>query len=128
MQDRLRRTGKELHRNDQAVTALGECFDIARGIRIIVERHTEFLDRRTEALLKIDVSVRWPEAATEFTAPDYFAGAIQQQGENLKGLLLQPYAKAVLAKFATGEISFKGAEAEDTRGVTQFMHDAMPFV
>jgi hypothetical protein len=49
---------------------------------------------------------------TDFLSRDDFSRLVQHQHENLKGLVLQPYANTLLAKLARSEIHFKHSEAD----------------
>ncbi|MGB2836464.1 MAG: hypothetical protein WBC30_12625, partial [Candidatus Sulfotelmatobacter sp.] len=58
-----------------------------------------------------------PEFLAQFLARHHIAGALQQQGQNLKRLLLQAKLGAVLAQFASGKIEFENTKPRDSAGV-----------
>jgi len=54
---------------------------------------------------------------TEQDLPDHVASALQEQGQNLKRLLLQTKLGAVLAQFAGGEVELEYSKTRDSAGV-----------
>src|SRR6266481_356151 len=54
---------RAFHRSNKTVATLGECFDVARGIRVIVQGGSYLADAQVQAVLKIH---------ERFAAPDLF--------------------------------------------------------
>jgi len=66
-------------------------------------------------VIKVNEGVGWPEGLSKFFAGHEFAGAAQQNCQNLKRLFLKLDLHAALAQFEFAQISLKGTEAEYLR-------------
>jgi hypothetical protein len=68
-------------------------------------------------VVEIHEGVGRPEFLAQLLARYNIASALQEQGENLKRLLLQTKPGAVLAQFAGGEVELEDSKTRDSAGV-----------
>jgi hypothetical protein len=66
-------------------------------------------------MFEIDESVAGPKPAAQLLPRDDLTRALEQDGQNLKGLLLQPNSRAALAQFSGAQVSFENPEANEAR-------------
>src|SRR5579863_4403702 len=99
---------------DEAVSAAGEGFDIAGARSGIPESFADLVYGGVEAVIEIDEGIGGPEFLADFFAGDDVAWALEEQGQDLKGLVLQAELRPVLAQLAGGQVKFEDAEADDS--------------
>jgi len=66
-------------------------------------------------VIEIDESVGRPDLLPQIFARNHAAGVFQQNGEHLKGLLLQAQASAVLAEFSSRQVHFEDGKTQKPR-------------
>lgn len=64
-------------------------------------------------MLKVHEGVGGPEGLAQLLPADQFAGVLQQNYEDLKGLLGQAETDTLLPKFLRREVCFKWAEGDE---------------
>ena len=74
-------------------------------------------------MVEVDEGVGGPELLLQLFARNHFAGAFEQQRQNLEGLALQAQLHAALAQFACAEIELEHSKARDPAVVLR--HDAV---
>jgi hypothetical protein len=74
-------------------------------------------------VVEVDEGVGRPEFLLQLFARDHLAGALQQQRQDLKWLLLQAQLDSVLAQFARVEIELKHSKARDSGAILR--HEAV---
>ena len=62
-------------------------------------------------MIDIDEGVR-PQPLLQFLPGHHFAGALQQDGQNLKGLAGEFQLHSALAQFSRGKVNFEGSEPD----------------
>ena len=97
---------------DEAVAALGERLDIAGAVGGVAEGFADLVDGGAEGVVEVDDGVTTPEAELEVFAGDDLSGALEERGENLKGLRLQLDAETGLPEFAALEVHLEEPEGE----------------
>jgi hypothetical protein len=106
----LQRPGSVSYRGDEAIADTGDGLDVAgRGGRV-PEGVAKFLDGLVEAVIEVDKDVGGPEALAEFVAGDDFAGALEEQSQELQRLLRQGEFGPVPAELPGFEIELKEAK------------------
>jgi hypothetical protein len=98
---------------DEAVTSAGESFHKAGIFGGVAESVPKPFDCSVEAVVEVYESVRRPEASMQFLASDELAGALQEEGQNVKGLVLESHLGAVPAEFAGAQVSFEDSELDN---------------
>ena len=88
------------------VAAAGDGFDETRILRRISQRLADLADRFVETVIKIHDRLR-PKLAMQFLPGHQLARLVQQHRQQLKRLLLQPDAFAVLGEFAGSKSASK---------------------
>ena len=83
----------------------------------VVQCGAQLLDRRIQTVIKFDKSTLGPEIATNLVASYYSSFRLQQENEQVKGLILQPYPHAFLEEFPRARVSLKDSEAISRRGL-----------
>ncbi len=101
----------QLHRRDETITPARYGLDIKRVLRILSQRGAQFLDRRVDAVLKIDVGPIRPEFLANLFSGHKFACPLEQEGKDLEGLFLKHDLAAIDCEFAKSEINLDWAEA-----------------
>ena len=96
---------------DEAVAAAGEGFDEAGVGGLVAEGLAEAVDGGVDAVFVVDEGAVGPELAGDLLAGEEFAGAAEEQAEDLEGLRVELDADALAAELAGGGVGFKGAEA-----------------
>jgi hypothetical protein len=64
-------------------------------------------------VVEIDKGVGRPEPLAEFLPGHQFARLFEEQGQNLKGLVLQFDSETVLSEFAGAQVQFEAGETEE---------------
>jgi hypothetical protein len=98
------------HLRNEAVAASGQSFNVARIVGRVSQRTPQLCDSDVDSLIEIAKALIWPYSATQLFPRNNFAGALQQNLQQLQWLLLHldPYAR--LAKFSGVESNFVGPE------------------
>jgi hypothetical protein len=68
-------------------------------------------------VVEIHEGVGWPQLLAQLFARDHLAGALEQQGQHLKGLLLQAQLRTILAQLARGEVQLEDSKPHKSAGV-----------
>ena len=63
------------------------------------------------AVVEVDESVGLPEAGAQVVAGNDLAGGLEEEGQDLEGLLLEFDAQAVAAKLSGAQVELEYAEA-----------------
>ena len=108
--------GLILQGSDESVALAGKSFDIPRLVRRVAERLAEFVDSGVETLLKIDESGALPEVILEFLATYYFAGALNEERQDLEGLALQPNTSPEFTQIPRDCFELEGSEGDSCVG------------
>src|SRR2546423_752956 len=76
------------YRSQEAVSAPGQSLNEARVIGVVAQRFAQLVDRPVETALEIHEGVGGPEFLLDLFPGHHLAGPVQQNGQNLKRLLL----------------------------------------
>jgi len=98
---------------DEPVTTPRHGFDKPGIFRGIPESIPHLADGTVDRVVEVDEGVAVPELIVDLFPRDYVAGALDQEAENLKWLLLNLDANAALPQFAGPEVQFEDAEMEN---------------
>jgi hypothetical protein len=101
-----------LKSGDEAIADAGNRLDVQRSIGGISERVTKLDHGFVEAAVEIDIDVGGPQLLPDFFAGDGLAGALEQDEQEIEGLLLKFDARAFLAEFVGARIDFEDTETE----------------
>jgi hypothetical protein len=101
------------HRHDEPIPASRQRLDKSRVIGGIAERFPQLIDRRIQAVVEIHEGVGRPALIAKFFACDHFARPLQQDREDLKGLLLQSDPYALLAHLSSAHVHLERSEPQD---------------
>src|SRR5579862_1782997 len=104
-----------VHRSDKSVPAAVEGFYITRILRFVTKGLAELLHGTVEAKIEINKRIAGPEPFLQFFPTHHSPGTFQQQGQNLKWLILQFDVHAPLAEFASLKIQLIRTEANHVR-------------
>ena len=96
---------------DEAVAAAGQGFDEAGAGGGVAEGFADAIDGGVDAVFGVDEGAVGPELAGDFFAGEEFAGAVEEQAEDLEGLGVELEADALAAELAGGGVGFEGSEA-----------------
>ena len=102
-----------IHLSDKPVTASRQRLNEPRRIGRVTQGIAESQDCVVEAHVKVHKSIRRPKLVAKLIPGNDFAGVLQQHGENLKGLLLQPESDPVFMQLAGCEVDLEGSEVEN---------------
>ena len=97
---------------EKAVPAPGDRFHEAGTLSGVTEGFTEFVDGFVEPVVEIHKSIGWPEFFLKFLARYDLTGALQQQRQDLEGLLLEANSQPVLPQFASAKIQLEHPKPE----------------
>ena len=89
--------------------------DEARILGRVPEREPQTLDRGIEGVLEVDEGAFGPQAHAELVARNHIARTFQEQGQDLKRLILQVDTKPGLPELACPEIDFEIRKAHRNR-------------
>jgi len=103
---------RAVNRGNETVSAAGDGFDETRAGGRVAERFANLVYSRIQAVIEVDEGVGGPDFLAQVFTRNDTSSVFEQGGENLKGLLLQPEAPAILTKFPGSQINLKHAEAE----------------
>src|SRR5580704_19796818 len=90
--------------SDETIATPGQGFDKKRTVGGIAQSIAKPLDRGVEAVVKVDKGVRGPKSGPKLLAGDDLTRIFEQDGQDLKWLVLELDPLAVLAQFGGGEI------------------------
>ena len=93
------------------LAATGEGFDEAGAGGGVVECFADAVDGGVDAVFGVDIRTVGPEVAGDLVAGEEFAGAIEEQAEDLERLGVEAKADALAAEFAGGDVGLEGSEA-----------------
>ena len=77
----------------------------------VSQRLSNLLDGFVKALIELDEGIRGPERLLQLFARDHFTRSVEQQGQNLKRLILEHHLPAPLVQLRCRKIDFEQAEA-----------------
>lgn len=101
---------------DETVAAAGEGLDEAGAGGGVAEGFADAIDGRVDTVLGVDIDPVGPEGVGDLVAGEEFAGAVEEETQNLEGLGVEAEANALAAELAGGGVGFVGSEAVATRG------------
>src|SRR5262249_14744724 len=96
---------------DELIAAPRNRFDELRLLGIIPEHGAQPLHRGVQPVLEVDEGAVGPEALPQFVPQKNLARLLEQQREELEGLIGQSKARAVFAKLAASYMELEAAEA-----------------
>ena len=99
-------------RRNEAVAAPRERLDEARILRRIAQSFPQLVDRRSQAMVKVDDRVVAPEPVLDLIPRDHFARPLQHANQNPEGLRLQTNADAGFAQLSRLGICLEQSEAK----------------
>src|SRR5687767_10203346 len=104
------------HRGDESISPPGQCFDVLRRVRGIAKRLPHLLDRGVQAVLEIDEGVRFPQAIPQFLARGNLAGMLEERGEDLPRLVLEPDTVSVTVQLTSGRVELERSKPQKLSG------------
>ena len=104
---------------DKPVPAARHGFNEARGLGVVAQRGAQPLHGRVEAVLEVHECPRGPQAFPNAVAGDDMPGLLEEQLEDLEGLILQADAAGSRLQLTCIGVQFEGSEA-DRRGHWQW--------
>jgi tRNA pseudouridine-54 N-methylase len=96
---------------NEPVATPRHCFDILRTLGRIIERLTESGNGAIQSVIEVHERVGGPELLLQLLARHHIARALQQRGQDLKGLLLQPNPLAIFAQISGAKIDLEQCKA-----------------
>src|SRR5215471_18833899 len=87
-----------LHRRNKPVAASWESLDEARVLSRLVQRFAQLPDGAVQPCIEIDERVGTPQPFAKFLTRHDVAGTIEQQTEDLEGLISETNLQAVSAQ------------------------------
>ena len=104
--------GRDGYGRDETIATAGQGLDEARAIGGVAQCVAKALDGGVETVVEIDKGVGGPESGAELLACDELTRILQQDRQDLEGLILKLDLLAVFAQFGGGKISLKNAKAD----------------
>ena len=101
-----------LNGRDEPVATSRHGFHKSGIFRDIPQRIPHLADGAVDCIVEIDKGVGVPELFLDLFPRDHFAGALDQEGQDLEWLLLNFDADAALSQFARLKIQFEHSEVE----------------
>src|SRR5262249_2223045 len=95
---------------DELITALRVRPDIGRVFRGVAQSRPDLADREVQPLVEVDERVVAPDGLTQVLARHDLAAVLDQDGEDLGGLRLEPDDVAVLTQLARRRVEREGTE------------------
>ncbi len=86
---------------------------LARVIGGISQRLPQLIDRRVEAVVKVDEGIGRPILIAQLFACDYFARSLQQNSEYVEWLFLELDPDAPLAQLPGAQVHFERSKSQD---------------
>jgi hypothetical protein len=108
-------------RRDKAVSTAGQGFDEAWVRGGIPQRLANLVHRSIQAMIEIDEGIGRPDCFAQVVARDDLTCVLQERGQDLKRLFLQPDASPILAQLSGGQVRLKNAKSQK-RGLTTGEH------
>jgi hypothetical protein len=115
-----------MHRSQESVAVARDGFDIPGIFCRIAQSRTQLGHRLVQAAVKIHKRVRRPKPLAQFVSSHNFAGMIQQQAQNLEGLLLELDPNAAFAQLSGPFIYFENAKPASLCTAVRGLHDTTP--
>src|SRR6185295_13457736 len=125
LERRRRGNGRRLERGHETVAPAGQRLDEARTVGGIVQGIPQPLDRAVEADVEVHERVAGPEGLADLLARHDLARPLQEEGEDLERLLLQPDLRPVLVELTRGRVELELSEAVRRAGWRGF-HETTP--
>jgi hypothetical protein len=78
-------------------------------------------------VVEVHKSIGWPEAGSQFLAGHELAGTLQEESQDLKGLVLKLYLGAISTEFPQPQVGLKDTEVDDSfrsRACECLFHDS----
>jgi hypothetical protein len=77
----------------------------------VIRDLTNLVDGGVQVVIDIYKGVR-PQPLLQFLAGHHLSGALQQDGEHLKGMSCQSHLQPALAQFSRWKVNFEGSEPD----------------
>ena len=87
----------------------------ARAVGDVAERVAQLLDRGVQALVEADVRLVRPEPLSQLIAAHQTAGVVEEGGQDLERLFLEPNPPAIPSQLVRLEVHFEHSEADRDR-------------
>ena len=100
-------------RCDEPVPVLQERLDEARFLRLVAEGFAQPRNGRIQVVLEVDEDVARPEPVLQLLSRDDLTGPLEEQRQDLEGLLAQADAHPSLVEPPGCEVDFEVAESND---------------
>jgi hypothetical protein len=88
------------HRRNKAVSAPRKRFHISRRFGSVVQNLPNPGDGIIQTVVEIDERVSRPEQRLQFSTGNHFAGPLDKDGQDLKGLSREPKPQATFAQLS----------------------------
>src|SRR5216683_8167414 len=112
-----------LHRDFPAVAAAGKSFNVARIFSGFPQCLPKTFHGSVNAVFELNDRIVWPQPMADLFAQHNLAGALQQQGKNLKGLFSQANSLApALAQLTRAKVEFHVVKADNGLGSLGLRH------
>jgi hypothetical protein len=99
-----------VERSDEPVAAAGDGLDEAGIVGRVTKGGAEFADRDINGVVEVAEALVGPDAGAQLFATDQRAGALQQELQDLEGLILELDATSGFTDLSGVEIGLKGSE------------------
>ena len=96
---------------DEAIAAASDGLDEAGVLGRVTQCFSNLGNCFVEAVIEVYDRV-WPELATQFFPGQQLTRPLEQHGQQLKGLLLQPDTFAAFCQFAGSDVGFKNSKTQ----------------
>jgi hypothetical protein len=100
------------HRSDEAVSPTRQRLDEAGIRRRVPKGVTKLVDGYIQAVVKIDIGVVAPQSPPKFFPADHFTRMLEENGQDLEGLLLQAYSHSLFVKLTGNRVELEDPEAK----------------
>lgn len=94
-------------RSNEPVASAGHGFDESGIVGFFAEGTSQFSDGGVQSVVELDEGVGGPKSLTNLFSGNQFAGALEQHGEDLERLFLQPDSQSVFGQDELFKINFK---------------------
>ena len=112
-------------RGHETVAPAGQRLHEPRTVGGIVQGIPQPLDRAVEADVEVHERVAGPEGLADLLARHDLARPLEEEGEDLEGLLLQPDLRPVLVELTRGRVELEASESVRRAGLSGF-HERAP--
>ena len=109
--------------NQEPVAATSDGLYESRIFGGVPECIAQPANRSVETVIEVHESIGGPQAFAQLFPRHNFPGSFQQQGQDLKRLLLKTHLASVAAKLSALEIHFEKSEMDDPSLVIYQRHD-----